>query len=189
VLIRILNFSALAFTLMLGLIGCSSDDDPTRPAPGFALTVAVTSVAGEPVAGLRGALSPDLDNVLWPYDKARDLPPGLRIESLRILDVAGTLVRTLITSEDEPPYDHIWNGRDDDGEAVHDGVYRYLLVFYNEDEELEARNSQLVLISGNPDHHAAGSPTPPAASRWTTTPTYPRFSTSNHSRSATRMAT
>lgn len=155
-LVRILYFAALAVILASGIVGCSHDDDPAGPEQGFALTVVVTSAAGEPVAGLRGALSPDLDNVLWPYDKARDLPPGVEIESLRILDVAGTLVCTLITPEDEPPYNHVWNGCDDGGETVHDGVYRYVLKFYDEDENLEVRDEQIVLITGDPDQHAAG---------------------------------
>ena len=84
-------FRIIAVSLVLGLSGCSDDNDPAGPESGFVLTVEVTTVAGEPVADLRGALSPDLDNVNWPYDKASDLPPGVPIESLRILDVAGTV--------------------------------------------------------------------------------------------------
>lgn len=48
--------------------------------------------------------------------------------SLRVYDVTGKLVRTVVDKEEEPGYKSvIWDGRDDSGRAVPGGIYFYRL--------------------------------------------------------------
>jgi len=55
------------------------------------------------------------------------LDAGGRV-SLRVYDVSGRLVRTLVDGEKGPgAYAEVWNGRNDRGEAVSTGVYFYRL--------------------------------------------------------------
>jgi hypothetical protein len=47
---------------------------------------------------------------------------------LRVFDVSGALVRTLVDAWREPAeYSEIWDGRADDGSAMPSGVYFYQL--------------------------------------------------------------
>jgi hypothetical protein len=56
------------------------------------------------------------------------VPPGAGRVTLRVYDVAGRAVRTLVNAEQESgPQSVSWNGRDDRGAAVSSGVYFYRL--------------------------------------------------------------
>jgi hypothetical protein len=49
--------------------------------------------------------------------------------SIRVYNVAGRLVRTLVKERQKPgPYDILWNARDNDGRRVPNGVYFYRMV-------------------------------------------------------------
>ena len=49
--------------------------------------------------------------------------------TLRVFDMAGRLVRNLVTAEPHTPGRHevVWNGRDDSGRQVASGTYFYRL--------------------------------------------------------------
>jgi hypothetical protein len=59
-----------------------------------------------------------------------DVPVGTyNYTSLRIYDVSGKLVKTLIDEPMEPGYHSvIWDGKDDDGKSVNSGVYIYKMT-------------------------------------------------------------
>ena len=142
----------LLLFMVLGLGGCS--DDPTDPfADRFGLTVTVVTPDGTPVSGLRAALSPALDDryVLWPYAKARDLPPAYEL-IYRIYDLEGRLVRRIV--RDAEHHFVVWTGLDDNGQPVHDGVYRFEMDVVV-DDEIVSHDGFLVFITGDPDHFTA----------------------------------
>jgi predicted outer membrane repeat protein len=55
--------------------------------------------------------------------------PKQEVVSLRVFDMAGRMVRSLITAEPQTPGRHevVWNGRDDSGRQVASGTYFYRL--------------------------------------------------------------
>jgi hypothetical protein len=56
-----------------------------------------------------------------------EIPKAGRV-SLRIFDVSGSLVRTLVDAWREPgAYSEVWDGRGDAGKALPSGVYFYRL--------------------------------------------------------------
>jgi len=89
------------------------------------------SAAGDEVSGARNAILLD-QNSPNPFNPQTMIAFALQQESfasLRIYDVAGRLVRTLIGSETYPPGRHetVWNGRDDAERPMASGVYFYRL--------------------------------------------------------------
>jgi hypothetical protein len=118
--IRIVNVGAAACALRTGggLSAVSSPgvNDPLWPDPVTAVPDA--AVAAEPVLG------PNRPNPFNPRTEiAFDLPVASRA-SLRVYDVAGRLVRTLLDAElPAGPGTATWDGRDDAGQAVPTGAY------------------------------------------------------------------
>jgi hypothetical protein len=75
------------------------------------------------------ALGQNEPNPFNPATEIRfDLPRAARVQ-LRVYDLAGRLVRTLIDQEMQAGVDHraVWNGRDASGHTVSSGVYLYRL--------------------------------------------------------------
>jgi hypothetical protein len=146
--------------VLVALLATACGDDPTDPFPDrFGLTVTVRTPGGAPVGGLRMAVSPALDErfVRWPYAKAcvrvlADLPPGVAF-SLRIYDLEGYLIRHI---EKEAAHQFVvWSGKDDNGQPVHDGVYRYVTEREGDDGVVRDEG-HLVFIAGDPDFYIAG---------------------------------
>jgi len=149
--LRVVSLVLLACATLV-LAACS--DDPTDPfADRFGLRVRVVTPDGAPVPGLRAALSPALDDryVIWPYAKARDLPPGAKI-SYHVYDLDGRQIRH-ITRESAQQF-VIWTGLDDNGLPVHDGVYRFTMEIET-DDGIVSHAGYLVFVTGDPDHFTA----------------------------------
>jgi hypothetical protein len=65
--------------------------------------------------------NPSLSNVTIEYTLAQQIPV-----SIRVYDVAGRLVKTLVSGTGAPgPHDVTWNAADDHGRKVGAGVYFY----------------------------------------------------------------
>ena len=67
---------------------------------------------------------------------------------IKIYTITGRLIRTLDNLS--PPdngfnYDYPWDGRDDDGDIVANGVYLYKLIIRNEKEQKEVIEKMVVL--------------------------------------------
>ncbi|MEZ4387888.1 MAG: FlgD immunoglobulin-like domain containing protein [Candidatus Krumholzibacteriia bacterium] len=148
---------------LLLIAACSDSTGPADAA--FAVTVQVRDPGGQPVAGLRASLSPDVDGVQWPHgDPAAkpqtsivvDLPePG--IWTLRIADVAGAAVYARTFESVGGPVGLIWDGLDNDGQRMHDGWYEVQLSTVREGEtEPSVVTAPLLLISGTPDSFTCG---------------------------------
>jgi flagellar hook assembly protein FlgD len=70
-----------------------------------------------------------------------DLPEGATV-SLRVFDVSGTLVRTLVEGWRGPGvHNETWDGRADDGSSLASGIYFYSIKA----GELEATKKMLLL--------------------------------------------
>jgi len=77
------------------------------------------------------ALYPNVPNPFNPSTSIRyDVPAGGGAVTLRIYDVAGRLVRTLVDSDRSTPGTHtaMWNGTDERGKEVATGIYFYRLT-------------------------------------------------------------
>ena len=78
----------------------------------------------------RWALNDNVPNPFNPATQIRyNVPVGGGDMSLRIYDVRGRLIRTLVSGQAIPGERSVtWNGRDDRGQAVASGVYFYRLT-------------------------------------------------------------
>ncbi len=74
------------------------------------------------------SLSQNVPNPFNPSTKISFALPARGLVDLRVFDVRGALVRTLVAGELEPGFhDYAWEGRSDDGVQVPSGVYFYRL--------------------------------------------------------------
>jgi hypothetical protein len=72
---------------------------------------------------------------------------GTEIE-IKIYTITGRLIRTLrnlVPPLDGFNYDYYWDGRDDDGDLIANGVYIYKLIIRNEEEQKEVIEKLVVL--------------------------------------------
>ena len=94
-------------------------------ADAFEIDGAVTAVGDSPK---QFSLMPNYPNPFNPSTTIRyQVPSSVHVE-LRVFDVSGALVRTLVNESKAPgAYSLEWNGRDDQGTAVSSGVYFYRL--------------------------------------------------------------
>lgn len=134
---RLVVLSSLAAALVL-TAGC--DDDPAAPEDtSFALTVTVLDADGDPLADAPVVIIPALPPGVLQDGKAAamraavTLPftlPGDCRGDLTIVDVAGTPVRQLLVAHELPAGRHavVWNGQDDEGNAMNTGWYTAILV-------------------------------------------------------------
>jgi hypothetical protein len=85
------------------------------------------TAAGGSVVPLEFALHQNVPNPFNPATAIRyDVPAGGGVVSLRVYDVNGRLVRTLVDENQSPGQKTVvWNGRDDRGQSVATGVYFY----------------------------------------------------------------
>jgi flagellar hook assembly protein FlgD len=76
------------------------------------------------------ALYPNVPNPFNPSTAIRcDVPAGGGKVTLRVFDVSGRLVRTLVNGNLGPGTETVtWDGRDDRGEPVSSGVYFYRMT-------------------------------------------------------------
>ncbi|HOX26205.1 MAG TPA: hypothetical protein PLL30_08415 [Candidatus Krumholzibacteria bacterium] len=143
---------AIALPGLLGLAGCGDNLAFEAPGGSFSLTVRVTDPDGAPVAGLRASLSPQVPFVDYPYGRSAEGSPLADIVYSRtIVDVAGTVVKRSLPSTE-------WDGRDDDGDPVHDGWYRLHTVGRDSEtgEVVADESTPFLFIAADPDWHAAG---------------------------------
>lgn len=98
-----------------------TDNGGTNPPDGETLPAAFHLYANVP--------NPFNPRTMIPYD----VPAGGHSVQLRIYDVSGHLVRTLVETDDDPGHKEIlWDGRDALGREVASGVYYYVLESPNE---------------------------------------------------------
>ena len=105
-------------------------------------TVGVEGPGDRPISLDPRHLFQNAPNPFWPDTRiAFDLPAAGRAE-LRIFDVSGRLIRTLV-DEKRPagPHSVRWDGRDETGKAVPSGVYFYSLTAPGVDE-----NRRMILV-------------------------------------------
>jgi len=72
---------------------------------------------------------------------------GTEIE-IKIYTITGRLIKAfdnLIPLSDGYNYDYPWDGRDDDGDVVANGVYIYKLIIRNNSEQMEVIEKLVVL--------------------------------------------
>jgi hypothetical protein len=100
----------------------NNESDPTGPGT----TTAVT----EPVIPRAFALYQNIPNPFNPTTTIRyDVPGGGGNVTLRVYDVGGKLVRTLVDRVEEPGEKCVtWNGRNEQGSRVASGVYFYRMT-------------------------------------------------------------
>ena len=85
----------------------------------------VSEVPGLPAALV---LSQNVPNPFNPETKINFALPAAGAVALRVYDVRGAVVRTLVAGELEPGYhEYLWDGRSDAGGRVPSGVYFYRL--------------------------------------------------------------
>jgi hypothetical protein len=172
---RLALLSGLVLPVLLA--ACGDDEDPlVGPEPEFTVELRVTDPAGNPVPGLELGLCPDLplyqdgqngaqagkvDPSLW-WDRLATATPSpfypfttIRFEleqpawtRLEILDIEGGLVRELVAL-DYPAGSQavMWDGRDEQGQAVPSGVYHAHLVLWDtpgEDPRFEQSRPMLL---------------------------------------------
>jgi hypothetical protein len=145
----------IAAALAVCLPACK-DGDPFAPSPDvFAVNVLVRTPDGEPVSGLRAALSPDPRPGVfrWTYPQIDEEPDEVDL-SLRIFDLEGRLVRTFASSAADNYL--VWTGHDDQGQPVHDGVYLHALEIHDEEGVVRRMEKWKFFVTGDPDHHIAG---------------------------------
>jgi len=105
-------------------------------------TVGVEGPGDRPISLDPTHLFQNTPNPFWPDTRiAFDLPAAGRAE-LKIFDVSGRLIRTLV-DEKRPagPHSVRWDGRDGNGRAVASGVYFYSLTAPGVDE-----NRRMILV-------------------------------------------
>ncbi len=112
--------------------GCS---DSTSPTPSTALlTGSVTDLAGNPIEGaaLLVGFRASFADLLQPekgQPDVADLPPGQEVLWIKITDACGDTIRTLCEGDCQgEPGVILWNGLDDAGLRVVEGVYYYSLA-------------------------------------------------------------
>lgn len=98
-----------------------NESDASGPEPATAI---------EPFTPARYALHQNVPNPFNPMTSITyDLPEASELITLRIYDVAGALVRSLVNSEKAAGrYTVTWDGQDEAGERVASGVYFYRLT-------------------------------------------------------------
>jgi hypothetical protein len=72
---------------------------------------------------------------------------GTELE-IKIYTITGRLIKSfdnLVPPSDGYNYDYLWDGRDDDGDIIANGVYIYKLVVRNENEQKEVIEKLVVL--------------------------------------------
>jgi hypothetical protein len=104
-------------------------NDPVRPTVAVPIAMNVMDYVSE-VPGLPAALvlSQNVPNPFNPETKISFALPAAGAVALRVYDVRGAVVRTLVAGELEPGYhEYLWDGRSDAGGQVPSGVYFYRL--------------------------------------------------------------
>ena len=146
---------ALFLSLLVICWGLSACSDSSAPeGSNFSITVTVTTAGGDPVVGLRAALSPDLDDryITWPYAEPFSLP-GAEELTIRIYDLEDRLVRRIV--RESPGHFVYWTGLDDAGQPVPDGVYRHVYDMPT-DDGLEMVVTLVLFVAGDPTRRADG---------------------------------
>ena len=105
-------------------------------------TVGVESPDDRPISLGSRYLFQNAPNPFWPKTRiAFDLPGAGRAE-LKIFDVSGRLIRTLVDEKRRAgPHSVRWDGRDETGRAVPSGVYFYSLTAPGVEE-----NRRMILV-------------------------------------------
>ena len=106
------------------------------------------------VANTEGLLLTDVVNYPNPFNDETNFTfqllgsdAGTEIE-IKIYTITGRLIKSfdnLIPPSDGFNYDYLWDGRDDDGDLIANGVYIYKLVIRNESEQKEVIEKMVVL--------------------------------------------
>jgi len=69
-----------------------------------------------------------LTAIIYSLPESADSPYGWSMVKLKIYDLTGKLVRTLVDERQKPGYYRVnWDGRDDQGQRVSPGIYFYRL--------------------------------------------------------------
>lgn len=120
---RLVLFVTLLALASCFLAACSDDDADNPPA---VMKGTVTDTGGTPIANaaLLVSFRPSFEDVLFPLAADKDLPPTT-LTSLRVLDPCDNVVRTLCDGDCGGQSTIIWDGRDDQGLRVVEGLYYY----------------------------------------------------------------
>jgi subtilisin family serine protease len=124
-----MDATGLALGVHTGQVRILSND-LSNPVVTVPLTMTVqdyTSGVGSELPSLL-SLSQNVPNPFNPSTKISFALPARGLVDLRVFDVRGALVRTLVSGDLEPGFhDYTWEGRSDDGVQVPSGVYFYRL--------------------------------------------------------------
>jgi hypothetical protein len=105
-------------------------NDPEHPETLVPLAMTVRDYVADAGAPVPGALSvaQNVPNPFNPTTRIRFALPAREMVDLRVYDVRGSLVRTLVTGElGAGTHDAVWDGRSDGEAQVPSGVYFYRL--------------------------------------------------------------
>jgi hypothetical protein len=106
-------------------------DDPLAPTVDVPVTMMVSDVSGigdGPVLPRTVMLDQNIPNPFNPQTKIVFALPKAGAVDLKVYDVRGALVTTLVSGQaDAGTHTVIWQGRDDRGQQVPSGVYFYRL--------------------------------------------------------------
>lgn len=158
---RLLSLCLCAFVTVVAFSGC--DDDTTAPQDvAFSVTLTVTDLDGDPVAGVKVASMPAVPRSYWtPPEGGPSTPPntmvGFSLEQatavrIEVRDVAGTLVRVLF--DDVLPagrHEALWRGLDDANQPRPGGWYTFHVAY--DDQVLE---TPFILAVCDPEWHTLG---------------------------------
>jgi|GEM_PF-1742418 len=125
----------ILFTIMLAalLISCSDSTGPADNA--FSLKVTLRDAAGNPLEGYRIAFHQDDLEGLWGTGRPATVFTftifSTAVAELKIYDFGGSQIRLLDEGEHAAGnYNIVWDGKNDLGQRVPDGVYRAVLNCY-----------------------------------------------------------
>ena len=124
-----LDATGLALGVHTGQVRILSNDltNPTITVPLTMTVQSYVSGVGNNLPSLL-SLSQNVPNPFNPSTKISFALPARGTVDLRVFDVRGALVRTLVSGDLEPGiHDYTWEGRTDDGVQVPSGVYFYRL--------------------------------------------------------------
>ena len=120
----------LTVLLLVALTIFTACSDSTKPEPPPTLLGTVTDQAGQPVpdAAILISFYPSFEDVMQPDKTRADFPPDGTVDWFKVVDACGDTIRTLCDGDCGQSGVLMWDGLDDDGRRVLEGVYTAALA-------------------------------------------------------------